>query len=87
MMVPTSVNRKGNSRDPADSTADLNLSEGAVSDRAQSTNDPVNLLTNKAVKPDFGFVNSKNIDGQLRKITYSVDDKGNIVANSAQVVN
>jgi hypothetical protein len=61
---------------------------GSIS-RAQ-TNDllsaPLNLLSGKEVIPDFGFVNNKNIDGQLRKVTYGVDDKGNIVEHSAQVV-
>ncbi|KAA1074226.1 hypothetical protein PGT21_005011 [Puccinia graminis f. sp. tritici] len=48
---------------------------------------PLNLLSGKEAIPDFGFVNNKNIDGQLRKVTYGVDDKGNIVEHSAQVVN
>jgi hypothetical protein len=81
MAVPTGVNGKGNSRDSVDSTADSNISESPVSNRAQ------NLLTDKATKPDIGFVNTTNIDGQLRKITYNVDTQGNIVASSAQVVN
>ncbi|OAV91516.1 hypothetical protein PTTG_27932 [Puccinia triticina 1-1 BBBD Race 1] len=58
--------------------------------RAQNNNildAPINLLSGKDLIPDFGFVNNKNIDGQLRKVTYGVDDKGNIVEHSAQVVN
>ncbi|KAH9441952.1 hypothetical protein MJO28_004564 [Puccinia striiformis f. sp. tritici] len=61
-----------------------------VSNRAQAThiiNAPINLLSGKDSTPDFGFVNNKNIDGQLRKVTYGVDAQGNIVAHSAQVVN
>jgi len=58
-----------------------------VSSRAPGTGGPENLLTGKDLKPDFGFVNNKDVDGQLRKVTYGVDALGNIVANSAQVVN
>lgn len=35
---------------------------------------------------NLGFLNHNNVDGQLRKVTYSVDGNGNIVANSAEVV-
>ncbi|KNZ48303.1 hypothetical protein VP01_5765g2 [Puccinia sorghi] len=53
------------------------------SSRAPCTGVPKNLLTGKDLKTDFGFVNNKNIDGQLKKVMYGVDELGNIVANSA----
>ncbi|KNZ55927.1 hypothetical protein VP01_2540g5 [Puccinia sorghi] len=61
----------------------LDLLAIPFSSRAPSTGGPKNLLTGKDLKPDFGFVNNKNINGQLRKVTYGVDELGNIVANSA----
>ncbi|CAH7673235.1 expressed protein [Phakopsora pachyrhizi] len=44
---------------------------------------PPNLVAKVPnVKPDFGFVNAKNIDGTLRKITYVADEHNNIVPKS-----